>query len=76
MTNIGNTPEVSGSAEQGMLHCRALQDLFIKAIPSRTGDVPDSPNIQKQAQRLRQNEMTEEFDPNERTGQGHGQRSK
>ena len=69
--------EAPGPGEQGTLHSRALQDLFfIRPLPSRTGDIADFPNTQKQAERLRQKEETEEFAPDERTGQGHGRRSK
>lgn len=48
-------------------------------LPSRTEDMieeEDFPNTQKQAQRLRQNEKTEECVPDERTGEGHSRRSK
>ena len=65
-----HTPEAPGSGEQGTLHYRTLQKLFfIKPLLSRTGDVSDFPNTQKQTERVRQNEETEEYVPNERTGQ-------
>ena len=44
---------------------RAPKDLFI----IRSGDIADIPNTEKQTQRVRQNEETEEYVPNERTGQ-------
>lgn len=38
-------PETSGTDELGLLHDRELQDLiFIRSLPSRTGDVVDFPN--------------------------------
>jgi len=37
-THIVDAPEVPGSDEQGTLHCRALQDLFIRPLLSRAGD--------------------------------------
>ena len=68
-THIGDTPEVPGSGEQGILQCRAQQDLFfISLLLSRTGDTADFPNTKKQTQRVRQNEETEEYVPSERTG--------
>ena len=66
--------EAPGPGEQGILYCRALQDIFhIRPLFSRTEDVADSQHTEKQAQRLRQNMKTKEFVPNERIGQGHGQ---
>ena len=59
--NIHRRHEVPSSREQGTLHCRALQDLFfIKLLPLRVEDVADFPSTQKQTQRVRQNEETEE----------------
>ena len=53
------------------MHYRALHDLLlIKPLLSRA-DVMDFPNIEKQTQRVRQNEETEDYVPNERTGQNH-----
>ena len=66
--HIGGIPAAQGLRKQDTLHCQALQDFFIKPLPSRTEDVADFPNTQKKAQKLRQNEKTEEFVPNERTG--------
>ena len=64
-----------GLGEQGTRHCRAHQDLlFIESLLSRAEGRADSLNTQKQTQRGRQNEETEEFFLNER-GQGHSQRS-
>ena len=69
--------EVLGPGEHGTLHCRALLDLFfIRPLPSRTGDIPDFPNIEKQDQRIRKNKKTEVFVPNERRGESHSQRYK
>ena len=57
-------PEASGLGEEGTLQSRALQDLFfIRPLSSRTGDIADFPNTEKQAQRLKQNK-TEKFIPN------------
>lgn len=67
-------PEVPGPGKQETLHGTALHDLFF--ITLKIGDIADFPNTQKHAQRLRQNEKTDELVPNERTGQGYGQRSK
>lgn len=62
-------PEAIVPREHGTLYCRALQDLvFIKPLQSRTEDIADLLNTEKQVQR--QNEKTEEFVPNERIGQG------
>ena len=48
------------SREQGILHCRTLQDLFfIRSFLSRAEDIGDFPDTEKEAQRLRQNEKTE-----------------
>ena len=56
-----------GPGEEGQLPGRALQNIFFKKpLPSKTGDVADFPNTEKQAERLRQNEKTEEFVPNEK----------
>ena len=69
--------EVPDPGEQGTPHSRAIQDLFfIRPLPSKTADVVDFPNTEKQAQRLRKNEKTEKFIPSERIGQVHGQRFK
>ena len=58
--------------DQGASDCRALQDLFfIRPLLSRVGDGADFPNTEKQTQRVRQNEETEEYDPNETIGQNH-----
>ena len=63
--------------EQGILHGRTLQDLFfIRPLSSRTEDVVDFSNTEKQAQRHRQNEKTEKFILKERRGQDHSQRSR
>ena len=48
----------------------------MRPLPSRTGDIADFPNTEKQAHRLRQNEKTENIFPNERTGQDYRPRSK
>lgn len=51
--------KIPGFGEEGTLHSKALQDLlFIKPLPSRTGDKANFTNIQKQEQRLEQNEKT------------------
>ena len=55
-------------------HYRTI--FFIKPLPSRTEDVANILNTEKQAQGLRQNEKTEESAPSERTTHGHSQRSK
>ena len=56
---------------------QAIEDLFlIRPLLSRTGDVADFSNINKQV-RLRKNEKVEKFFfSKERTGKGHRQRSK
>lgn len=41
---------------------------FIRPPLSRTGDIADFPNTEKQIQKVRQNEKMEECVPNERTG--------
>lgn len=46
-TYIGDNPEVSGSGEQGTLHCRTFQN-FIRTRLSRAGDIANFPNIQKE----------------------------
>ena len=44
--------------EPETLHTRALQDhFFIRPLPSMTGYVADFPKTEKQAQRLRPNEL-------------------
>ena len=59
-----------GSGEQGALYGRVLQDnFFIKLLLSRAGGIADFPNMQKETRRDRPNEETEEYIPNERTGQ-------
>ena len=64
-----------GSGEHGTLHCRALRDpFFIMPLLSTAGDTADFPNTEKQTQRVRQNE-TEDYVPNERTGQKSQQES-
>ena len=69
--------EKPGPGEKGTLHRRSLLDLFFtRPLPSRTGDMADFPNIEKQIERFRQNEKTEKFIPNEETGQGHSYKSK
>ena len=55
-THTGDIPEAQGSGEQGTLHCRALQDFFIKPLLSRVGDTANFPNTQKETQIARQNE--------------------
>ena len=48
-THIGDTLEALGSDEQGILHCKALHDLFfIRPLLSRTGDIDDFPNRNRQ----------------------------
>ena len=75
--DIEDSPDAPGSAEQETLNCRALQDLFfIRALLSRAGDIADFPNTKKQSQRVRQPEETEEYVPNERTGQNHSKQPK
>ena len=65
------------AGEHGTLHFMAFQDLFfIKSLLSRAEDIADFLNTQKQTQTGRQNEEIEKFILNERTGQGHDQRSK
>ena len=53
-------------------HCSAghyrASFLFIRPLPSRPRDIVDFPNMQKQTQRVRQIEETEECVPNERLG--------
>ena len=57
--------EVLGLREQGTLHSMAPHDLFfIRALPSRIGDVADFSNMEKKAQRLIQNGNTEKCIPN------------
>ena len=52
-------PEATGPEEKGPLDNRALKDpFFIKPLPSRTRDIADLPNTEKQTQILRQNEKT------------------
>ena len=68
-----------GSGEQRTQHwtqhSRALQHLFfIKSFLSRAEDTADFLNMEKQTRKGRENEETEKFIPNERTGQGHGWR--
>lgn len=54
-------PEALGPGE----HCKALQKLFsLRPLSSRAADAADFPNTEKQTERLRQNEMTEELVPN------------
>ena len=66
-----------GSSEQETVHCRTLKDLFfIRLLLSRTGNVAEFPDTQKQTQRVRQNEETEEYVANERTGQNCSKRPK
>ena len=46
---------------------RTLRDLFfIRPLPSRTGDIADFSNTEKQAQSPRQNEKMEKYVPNEK----------
>ena len=66
--------EAPSPRKEGSLHRMALQgSLHHKAITLKNRRLSDT---EKQAQKLRQNEKTEEFVPNERIGQGHGQRSR
>ena len=71
-SHIGDTP-----GEQGILHCRVLQDLFfIRLLLSKAENIADFPSTQKQTQSIKQNEGTEKYAPNERTGQNHSKREK
>ena len=66
--HIGGTTKAPGSGEQGILH-RMLQELFfIRPLLSRAEHVVDFPDTEKQTQKFKQNEVTEEYVPNERTG--------
>lgn len=77
MTHIGDTPEASGSGKLRTLHYRILQNLFfLKPLLSRGRDIANFPNTKKEAQRVRQNEETEDYVPNERTRQNHSKRPK
>jgi len=68
-THIGDRHEIPGSGEQGTLCYRAPQDLFfIRPLLSRSVDKADFRNTKKQTQRVKQNEDTEEYVPNERRG--------
>ena len=47
--HIGDTPEAPGSGEQKTLHCRTLEDLFIKPFLPKA-DVADFPDTHKHTQ--------------------------
>ena len=50
----------------------ALQDLFFKtSLPSRTGDIADFPNTEKQVTILRKMRRQRNLSQRERPGQGH-----
>lgn len=65
--HTGATPGSTRLSRTGDTSLQGLQDLFIKAFPSRIGDKADFSSVQKQAWRLKQNEKTEKSVPNERT---------
>ena len=60
-----------GSGEQGTICYKAPWNIFF----IRSGEVADFANTQKQAQRVRQSEESEEYIPYERTGQNHSKRT-
>ena len=67
--HIGDSSGAPGSSEQGAVHYSTPYSLFfIRPWLSKSGDVADFPNTQKQRQKIRQNEETEEYVPNDRTG--------
>lgn len=47
-SHIRDTPEVSGSSEEGTMHSSALWNIFIRPFPSSAGDVAIFPNTKKQ----------------------------
>ena len=66
-THISDTSKMTSSGKQGTLHYRASQDIFFKRpLLSKAGDLADFPNTKKQIQRVRQNNETEKYIPNER----------
>ena len=70
-------PEVPGPGDQGSWHYRALPALFfIRPLFTRAEDVAGFPSTWEQIQILRQNEKTEMYILNERTGQNHSKRTK
>lgn len=53
------------SGEQGILRYRALQNLFIRPLPTGSRDVAHFPNTYKQIKIVMQNKETELYVPNE-----------
>ena len=68
--HIGDTPKVLGSGELGILCQTTVQGLsFIRPLLSKAGDIADFPNTLKK--RVRENEESERYIPNERRRQNH-----
>ena len=75
-TYTGDTPNVPGSTKQGMFGCKALQNLFcMRPLLSRARDKTYF-LTQRNRYKKRQNDETEEYAPNERTGQNHSEKAK
>ena len=47
----GQTPDVPSFSEQSILHCRTLQDLFIRLLLPRVEDIDDFPNTETDIER-------------------------
>ena len=74
--HTGNTSRSARPWEIGDIILQGTSGpLFLKSLPSKTRDIAKFPS-RETAQKFKQNGETEEFVPNERTGQGHGQWSK
>ena len=65
---------------QQCISCVRGPATFLKVVDEHTrlksGDEADFPNTGKQTYRVRQNEDTEDYFANQRTGQNHSMRSK
>lgn len=63
---IGNNPGMPTSGDQEGLVFGAPQELlYTRLLLSRPVEIPGLPNTSKQAQRIRQNEETEDYVPNQ-----------
>lgn len=66
--HTGYSPEVLGSSDQGGL-CFYTRCPQHKVSPSTPGHTVDQPNTQKQTERVKQTEETEEYVPSKKTKQ-------
>ena len=67
--HIGDQPGALNLVTKGHCTPEDHRSFYTKPLLLRPGDVADFCNMQKQTQRVRQNEETEEYIPNEGNGQ-------